>query len=134
MMKKAIPFPLSQLLRKFGVPVLLAGGVLLVAGCASTPAPTAQLAVSKAAVEHASSAGTTEFAPVELQSAKDKLARAEKVMAQEHYELARQLAEEAQADARLAEAKSETAQAQKAAQDSQAASRALRQEINRQTQ
>ena len=134
MMKKAIPFPLSQLLRKSGVPVLLAGGVLLMAGCASTPAPTAQLAVSKAAVEHASNAGTTEFAPVELQSAKDKLARAEKAMAQEHYELSRQLAEEAQADARLAEAKSETAQAQKAAQDSQAASRALRQEINRQAQ
>lgn len=134
MMKKAIRFQLSQLMRKRGVAVLLAGGVLLMAGCASVPAPTAQMAVSKAAVEHASSAGTTEFAPVELQSAKDKLARAEKAMAQEHYELARQLAEEAQADARLAEAKSETAQAQKAAQDSQAASRALRQEINRQGQ
>ena len=134
MMKKAIRFQLSQLMRKRGVAVLLAGGVLLIAGCASVPAPTAQMAVSKAAVEHASSAGTTEFAPVELQSAKDKLARAEKAMAQENYELARQLAEEAQADARLAEAKSETAQAQKASQDSQAASRALRQEINRQAQ
>jgi hypothetical protein len=133
MMKQAIRSSLSQL-RTRGMPVLLASGVLLMAGCASVPAPTAQMAVSKAAVQHADTAGTTEFAPVELQSAKDKLARAEKAMAQENYELAKQLADEAQADARLAEAKSETAQAQKAAQDSQAASRALRQEINRQTQ
>ena len=134
MKKKASRFQLSQLMRNSGVPVLLAGGVLLMAGCASGPAPTAQMAVSKAAVEHASSASTTEFAPVELQSAKDKLARAEKAMAQENYELARQLAEEAQADARLAEAKSESAQAQKAARDSQDASRALREEINRKAQ
>lgn len=98
------------------------------ASCASVPPPTAQIAVSKAAVAHASNAATTEFAPVELQSAKDKLARAEQAMAKEDYALARQIAEEAQADARLAEAKSETAQAQKAAQDSQDASRVLRED------
>ncbi len=54
-------------------------------------------------------------------------------MAQEHYELAKQLAEEAQVDARLAEAKSQSAKAQKAAIDSQQAIRVLREEINRKT-
>ena len=126
--------PLQAGFRKTAVLTLLAGSVLLVAGCASVPPPTAEMAVAKASVTHASTAGTAEFAPVVLQSAKNKLARAEKAMAEEHYALAKQLAEEAQTDAQLAEAKAETAQAQKAARDSQAASRALQQEINRQSQ
>ena len=134
MMRKTSRFQLSTLLRNNGVHALLAGGVMLMAGCASVAPPTGQMAVSKAAVAHASNAATTEFAPVELQAAKDKLARAELAMLKEDYALARQLAEEAEADARLAEAKSETAQAQKAARESQDASRVLREEINRKAQ
>lgn len=71
MMRKNSRFQLPQLLRHGGVHALLAGGVMLMAGCASVPPPTAQIAVSKAAVAHASTAATTEFAPVELQSAKE---------------------------------------------------------------
>lgn len=133
MTKKTTRFPLPQLSRSGVAYALLAGGVMLMAGCAGTP-PTEQIAVTKAAVAHANNAGTTQFAPVELQSAKDKLARAEQAMVKEDYALAKQLAEESQADARLAEAKSETAQAQKAARDSQDASRVLRDEINRNAQ
>ena len=133
MMRKTSRSQLPQLSRSGVVYALLAGGAMLMAGCASVP-PTEQIAVSKAAVAHASNAATIQYAPVELQSAKDKLARAELAMTQEHYELAGQLADEALADARLAEAKSETAQAQKAARDSQDASRALSEEINRKAQ
>ncbi|MHB1332009.1 MAG: DUF4398 domain-containing protein [Sulfuriferula sp.] len=116
------------------MPTLGIGIAILMAGCASVPPPTAQMAVSKAAVAHASNADTNEFAPLELQSAKDKLARAERAMAQENYQLAKQLAEEAQVDAKLAEAKSESAKTQKAARDSQESIRVLREEINRKTQ
>jgi hypothetical protein len=133
MMKKTSRFQLPQLSRMSVAYVLLAGGVMLMAGCAGVP-PTEQIAVTKAAVAHANNAATTQFAPVELQSAKDKLARAEQAMEKEDYALASQLADEALADARLAEAKSESAQAQKAAKDSQDASRVLREEINRKAQ
>ena len=133
MMRKTSRSQLPQLSRSGVVYALLAGGAMLMAGCASVP-PTEQIAVSKAAVAHANNAATAEFAPVELQSAKDKLARAEQAMVKEDYALAKQLADEALADARLAEAKSETAQAQKAARDSQDASRALSEEINRKAQ
>ncbi len=133
MMKNRSRFPLSQRSRSRLVYALLAGGAMVLAGCSGTP-PTEQLAVSKSAVTHASTAATTQYAPVELQSAKDKLERAENAMAQEDYVLASQLAAEAQADARLAEAKSESAQAQKTAQDTQDASRVLREEINRKAQ
>lgn len=104
------------------------------AGCASTPAPTEQIAVARAAVMHASNADTNQYAPVELKSARDKLSRAEQAMADEKYELARQLAAEAQIDARLAESRTESAKAQKAAQDAQEATGVLREELNRKAQ
>ncbi|MES2365309.1 MAG: DUF4398 domain-containing protein [Pseudomonadota bacterium] len=116
------------------IPTLGIGIAIFVAGCASVPPPTEQMAVSKAAVARASNTDTNEFAPLELQSAKDKLARAERAMAQENYQLAKQLAEEAQVDAKLAEAKSQSAKTQKAARDSQESIRVLREEINRKTQ
>jgi hypothetical protein len=133
MTRKNSRFQLPQLSRSGVVYALLVGGVMLMAGCAGTP-PTEQIAVTKAAVAHASNAGTTQFAPVELQSAKDKLARAEQAMEKKDYALASRLADESLADARLAEAKSESAQAQKAAKDTQDASRVLREEINRKAQ
>ena len=100
-------------------------------GCASTPAPTSQLAVSRAAVMNASNADTNQYAPVELKSARDKLIAAEQAMAAKNYELAQQLATEAQVDARLAESRTQSAKAQKAAQDSQDATGVLREELNR---
>jgi hypothetical protein len=51
---------------------------LFITGCASIPAPTEQIAVSKVAVESANSAGGNEFAPVQLKSAMDKLDAAER--------------------------------------------------------
>lgn len=126
---------LSRLmLQRISLSGTLMGAMAILAGCSSGPPPTAQMEVSKAAVERASTIDTAEYAPAELQSAKDKLARARQAMQQEHYELARQLAEEAQVDAQLAEAKSQSVKAQKAARDSQESIRTLREEINRKTQ
>lgn len=102
-----------------------------IAGCASIPPPTEQMAVSKSALGNAVSAGGSEYAPVEMRTAQEKMGRANRAMDKEDYENARWLAEEAQADARLAEKKAQSAKAQKAVSVMQDDIRVLREEINR---
>lgn len=121
----------TQIMRSIGVTAVAA---VLVAGCASIPAPTEQIAVSKAAVDSATSAGGNEFAPVQLQSALEKLNAAERAMAKEENLKARQLAEQAQVDAQLAAATARAAKAQKAASELREGNRVLHQEIDRKAQ
>ena len=108
--------------------------VVVAAGCASIPAPTEQIAVSKMAISNAGSAGGNEFAPLPLKSAMEKLDAAERAMAEEENLKARQLAEQAQVDAQLAAATARSAKAQKAANALQEDNRVLRQEIERKAQ
>lgn len=109
----------------------IALATFLAAGCASTPPPTEQVAVAKSAVANAVSAGGSEYAPVEMRAAQDKMDRASRAMGKEDYEDAGRLAREAQADARLAEKKAESAKARKAASVTQEDIRVLREEMNR---
>ena len=111
----------------------LACTLALAAGCASTPAPTEQMAVSKSAISNAVAAGGPEYAAVEMKSAQDKMDRANRAMAKEDYDVARSLAVEAQADARLAEKMAQSGKAQKAAAVMQDDARVLREELNRKT-
>lgn len=111
----------------------VAAGILM-AGCTSIPAPTEQMAVSRAAVNAANSAGGNEFAPLILKSAMEKMAAAERAMTDQDYVLARQLAEQAQVDAQLAAATARSAKAQKAADTVLEDSRVLRKEIDRKTE
>ena len=104
---------------------------LALAGCASTPAPTEQMAVSKSAIANAASAGGGEYASIEMRSAQDKMDRANAAIAKEDFESARWLAEEAQVDARLAEKKAQSAKARQAAIVMNEDLRVLREEINR---
>lgn len=127
MMKKSYSFKSYQMSR-VGFLVAVA---LFLAGCASTPAPVEQMAVSRNAVIAANSAGANEFAPLQLKSAMDKMAGAEHAMTEKDYAQARQLAEQAQVDAQLAEAKARSAKAQQAADALKEGSRVLRQEIDR---
>lgn len=129
-MKKFYTFK-STGMHRLGITAICA---LFIAACAGIPAPTEQMAVSKAAVNEASSAGGNEFAPVQLKSAMDKMEEAEKAMTAEDYVLARRLAEQAQVDARLAEAVARATKAQKAAGALQESNQILRQEINRKIQ
>lgn len=107
------------------------GCVAVISGCASAPAPTEQMAVSKSAIANAVSAGGAEHAAMEMTRAQEKMNRANLAMAREDYDTARSLAEEAQADARLAEKKAHSEKAQKAANVMQDDIRVLREEINR---
>ncbi len=108
--------------------------VSLTVGCSGIPAPTEQLAVSKAAVASASSAGGNEFAPLPLQAALEKMDAAERAMVIKEYLLAQRLAEQAYVDAQLAAATARTVKAQNAARELQKDNSVLRQEIDRNAQ
>ena len=117
----------KQTLRMAGPALLL----LMIAACASMPPPTVELAVSTATVAHAAGSGANEAAPIDMNSARDKLARANKAMTDKDYPLALSLSQEAQADARLAESKADSARAAKAAAAVEADGQALREELAR---
>lgn len=113
---------------------LVAAGALAASGCSSMKTPaTSSVAVSTAAVDYAAGAGAggAEFAPVEMNSARSKIALAIKAMAAKDYKLANDLAMQAQADARLAQGKADSAKAKTAADALQDDIRVLREELER---
>lgn len=118
------------MMHRIGVAAVAA---LFMAGCASTSAPTEQMAVSRAAVSNALSAGGNQFAPVQTRSALQKMESAERAMADKDYEAALRLAEQAEVDAKVAAEMARSAKAQKAADALQEDIRVLREELERQT-
>lgn len=98
-----------------GPRTLALAAVFGLAACAGTPAPTAQLGASSEAVMAAERAGALQYAPVELQSARDKLAAAQAAVRDEENERARRLAEQAQVEAELATVRAQAAVTQEAA-------------------
>lgn len=106
--------------------------IFVMTGCASVPAPTEQMAVSKTEIDNALNNGGNEAAPLQLKSAMDKMNAAERAMAEKEYVRARRLAEQAQLDAKLAGAMARTAKAQKAVEALQDDRRVLRNELERQ--
>ncbi len=120
---------------KFGPQIsstLLSGvtaAAVALGGCASIPPPETQVARSSAAIDQALQAGAREYAPIELQSAEQKLLQARAAMADGENAAARRLAEQAQVEAELAQAKSQSATAQLAVQQVRESIRVLRDEI-----
>ena len=116
-------------LARFGAVALLAS----LAACASpdqTPA-TADVAVSRNAVENAVSAGAAELAPAEITAAREKMVRANQALAARDYKLARELAVQAQADAKLAQSKAVSTKATTASTQLNEDLRVLREEVDR---
>ena len=113
--------------------VFCAAVVLTLAACASSQkAPaTADVAVSKNAVENAVSAGAADLAPAEINLAREKMMRANAALAAKDYTLARDLATQAQADAKLAQSKATSSKATAAAAALDADLRVLREEVER---
>jgi hypothetical protein len=105
-------------------------GLLLLSACASTPKPSAELAVGNAAVERAAGPAAAD-APVEMAAARDKMARANAAYAKDDFALARQLATEAEADANLAEARSRSVRSTRALTEIHEGIRMLRDEMAR---
>lgn len=110
-----------------------AAALLGLAACASQKTPAvADVAVSRSAVESATSAGAAELAPDEMQAARDKLMRANQALAAKDYRTAQDLATQASADAKLAQSKATSAKATTAANELQESIRVLREELARQ--
>lgn len=113
---------------------VFAATVVVLAACASNPAADEKIAVAKASLQRAEGSGAPEFAPVELASARDKLARAEKANADRNLQPASALADQANVDAQLAEATAQQQRSSKAAKEFDASMQALRQESTRSSQ
>jgi hypothetical protein len=122
---------ISNITRGAGVCAALA---LCGVAFASSPIPNEKIAVAKSSVQRAEQSGAPELAPVEMTAARDKLARAEKALADHDQQIATQLAEQADVDAQLAEATAQQQRAHKAAMEFDASMQALRQEALRNTQ
>jgi len=121
----------SKTYQRIGIAVAAA---ILMSACASTPpvaAPTEQMALSRSAISSASSAGGSEYAPVQFKSAIDKMDSAERAMGAKDYGLARQMAEQAQVDAQLAASAARAGKAQKAADALRQSDQILKKELNR---
>ncbi|HEY3433667.1 MAG TPA: DUF4398 domain-containing protein [Rhodocyclaceae bacterium] len=114
--------------------VLGAAVLVLNSACSSLKTPaTADVAVSKAAVDNATSAGAAEFAPAELKTAREKLALANQAMLDKNYKQAGELANQAEVDAKLAQGMANSAKAKMASDALQDDIRVLREELNRNT-
>jgi hypothetical protein len=106
--------------------------VLVLAACAtSNPVPDEKIAVAKASLQRAEGSGAPEFAPVQLATARDKLARAEKANADHDVKPATNLAEQANVDAELAEATAQEHRSHKAAMEFDRGINTLQQESMR---
>lgn len=106
--------------------------VALTTGCGTTElTATTDIAVSKMAVDNAASAGGAQYASVEMNLAREKLARANSAMNAGDYEQASNLANQAEVDAKLAQSKASSSKAQLAATAVQEDIRVLREELNR---
>ena len=109
---------------------LLVLPVTLALACASSPVPTGQVARAKSALEQAESAGAAEHAALEMRTAREKLDRAEKLMAEHDEDGARDAAEQAEVDALLAAAKARRAKAETSVKELQETMGAMQEEMS----
>jgi multidrug efflux pump subunit AcrA (membrane-fusion protein) len=86
-------------------------------GCSSAKPPNGILSQAELDVRAASEARADELAPMDLQSARDKLEASRQAMAAKKYDDARRLAETAQVEAELATAKAEAEITRRTADD-----------------
>ncbi len=114
--------------------VVFASTLVALAACASNPAADEKIAVAKASLQRAEGSGAPEFAPVELATARDKLARAEKANSARDLQPASNLADQANVDAQLAEATAQEQRSRKAAEEFDVSLQTLRQESMHSTQ
>jgi len=111
----------------------LSACLLIMAGalsaCASAPIPEQQISLSRDAVNRAVSAQATQYAPLEMKAAQDKMFQMERALGEKNYPQAKLLAEQIEADANLAERKSRAVKWQKQLTDARSGIQVLKQEM-----
>ncbi len=114
--------------RGFGLTIVVIG----LSGCAaSMERPVQQLARAEASVEQAQRADARRYSAVELDSARDKLRKAQEAADNNQFETAEFLAHEAELEAELAAAKASTKKSEKAVQELERSIETLQSEIKR---
>jgi hypothetical protein len=89
--------------------LIIAGTVALVAGCATTPPDPGLLDNARNAIDQAREAGASEYAPLELRFAQERLNAARFEIERSNAGAARRLADEAEIEAQLALARTHAA-------------------------
>lgn len=102
-------------------------GALL--GCQTTPPPTSDVADAEVRIEQAVAAEAETHAPVELQFARDKLARAQALIDERDFAPAMRLIAESRADADLAAMRASAARLRAEVTQKTRANEALRSEL-----
>lgn len=102
-----------------------------ISACGTPRKPIESVSKAELAVHEADSAKAAEHAPLELQMAREKLARAEQALDDGDHERAQRLADQALVDALLADAKAESETSRENAQALQSSIQTLRQETER---
>jgi hypothetical protein len=121
-----------RIARRFCVAAGLAGTVLLVTACASTPlAPTRSLDDARTAITNAERAEAGRYAAVELGEARQKLAAADRAVKDENMLVAEQFAEQSRVEAELASARTEAAKAAAVNKEMSLGAAALSEEMQR---
>jgi hypothetical protein len=101
---------------------------------AANPAADEKIAVAQASLQQAEQSGAPQLAPVELESARNKLARAQKAQLERDFKVAADLADQANIDAQVAEASARAQHSHSAAAEFDASMQALRAEALRNSQ
>jgi septal ring factor EnvC (AmiA/AmiB activator) len=102
-----------------------------IVACASAPVPVDKLAVAKSSVERAEQAQAAQFAQVELNTARNKLAAAQAAADKRDADVAARLADQAEVDAQLAEFTARAKQQEQLVSEMDASVQALRNETLR---
>jgi hypothetical protein len=89
--------------------LIVAGALTLLAACATTPPDPRLLDNARNAIQQAQEAGASEYAPLELRFARERLTAAEFEAERNNAGAARRLADEAEIEAQLALARTQAA-------------------------
>ena len=111
------------------VAVLAVAGAL--SACASSPDPKPEIESARTLITQAEQSGAPEFAGADIQSARERLQRAEEADGKHRDDDAQRLAAEATVNAKLAMARTAAAKAEQSAEEAQRGVDALQQEANR---
>jgi len=110
----------------------LAGALMLLGACASTPpAPDSALDAARTAISNAERADASHYAGAELGEARQKLALADDAVRADSMVLAEQLAQNSRVQAELASARTATAKAAEVNKEMELGADALTEEMQR---
>jgi len=112
---------------------LAATAVLAMAGCANQPLKSDKLQLARESVDQVTGMGGNEFAPAEMQAARERVDFARTALTAGDLARADKLSDEALVNTRLAQTRIQSAKAQKAASELGQGRRALQIEIQNNT-